>query len=147
MPSLQPGDYIEVQTTFPLRAIISWPQCDQHFRDTDQQNRHYQIGLIVRSHLKSLRVNDQGTTAVEFAIVAPVFITLLIGTLALCVALFLIGSLHYAAEEGARCASVKTACQVNGVADAAATRTYAQNHYFGPTGPRTRKPGSYLLPV
>jgi hypothetical protein len=95
--------------------------------------------LIVRSHLKSLRVNDQGTTAVEFAIVAPVFITLLIGTLALCVALFLIGSLHYAAEEGARCASVKTACQVNGVADAAATRTYAQNHYFGPTGPRMVK--------
>jgi Flp pilus assembly protein TadG len=91
--------------------------------------------LIVRSHLKSLRVNDQGTTAVEFAIVAPVFITLLIGTLALCVVLFLIGSLHYAAEEGARCASVKTACQVNGIPDAAATQTYAQNHYFGPNGP------------
>jgi Flp pilus assembly protein TadG len=91
--------------------------------------------LIVRSHLKSLRVNDQGTTAVEFAIVAPVFITLLIGTMALCVALFLIGSLHYAAEEGARCASVKTACQVNGMPDGAAIQTYAQNHYFGPNGP------------
>jgi Flp pilus assembly protein TadG len=88
--------------------------------------------MIVRNLLKSLRINDQGTTAVEFAIVAPVFITLLIGTLALCVTLFLIGSLHYAAEEGARCASVKTACQVNGIPDAAATQTYAQNHYFRP---------------
>jgi hypothetical protein len=84
--------------------------------------------LIVRSHLKSLCVNDQGTTAVEFAIVAPVFIALLIGTLALCVALFLIGSLHYAVEEGARCASVKTTICSN----AATTVAYAQNHYFGP---------------
>jgi hypothetical protein len=89
--------------------------------------------MIVRSHLRSICVNDQGTTAVEFAIVAPVFIALLIGTVALCVALFLIGSLHYAAEEGARCASVKAACQVNGSPDAAATVTYTQNHYFGPS--------------
>jgi Flp pilus assembly protein TadG len=88
--------------------------------------------LIVRSHLKSLRLNEQGTTAVEFAIVAPVFITLLVGTLSLCVGLFLIGSLHFAVEDGARCASIKTACQVNGAPDAAATQTYTQNHYFGP---------------
>jgi Flp pilus assembly protein TadG len=84
--------------------------------------------MIVLNLLKSMRVDQRGTTAVEFAIVAPVFITLLIGTMALCVALFLIGSLHYAVEEGARCASVKTTiCQ-----DAATTVAYAQNHYFGP---------------
>ena len=64
---------------------------------------------------------------------APVFIALLLGTLALCVALFLIGSLHFAVEEGARCASVKAACQVAGIPDAAATQTYTQNHYFGPS--------------
>ncbi|WP_366408128.1 TadE/TadG family type IV pilus assembly protein [Nitrobacter sp. 62-13] len=40
--------------------------------------------------------DERGTTAVEFAIVAPVFIALLIGTFALCIALFLVGSLHYA---------------------------------------------------
>jgi Flp pilus assembly pilin Flp len=91
--------------------------------------------LIVRSHLESLRRNEQGTTAVEFAIVAPVFIALLVGTLSLCVALFLIGSLHFAVEEGARCASVKAACQVAGIPDAAATQTWAQNHYFGPSPP------------
>jgi Flp pilus assembly pilin Flp len=87
----------------------------------------------VRNLLKSLRRDQQGTTAVEFAIVAPVFIALLIGTLALCVAFFLIGSLHFAVEDGARCASVKAACQVNGAADVAATKTYTQNHYFGPS--------------
>jgi Flp pilus assembly protein TadG len=86
----------------------------------------------VRKLLKSLRLNQQGTTAVEFAIVAPVFIALLIGTIALCIGLFLVGSLHYAVEEGARCASVRAVCQVNGIPDAAATQTYAQNHYFGP---------------
>jgi Flp pilus assembly protein TadG len=84
--------------------------------------------LIVRNLVKSLRLNDQGTTAVEFGIVAPVFIALLIGTISLCVALFLIGSLHYAVEEGARCASVKTTI----CSDAATTVAYAQSHYFGP---------------
>jgi Flp pilus assembly protein TadG len=84
--------------------------------------------MTLRNVVKSLRLNDQGTTAVEFAIVAPVLIALLVGTIALCVGLFLIGSLHYAVEEGARCASVKTTI----CSDAATTVAYAQNHYFGP---------------
>jgi Flp pilus assembly protein TadG len=70
----------------------------------------------------------QGTTAVEFAIVAPVFIAMLIGTLALCVGLFLVGSLHFAVEDGARCASVKTTI----CSDAASTVAYTQSRYFGP---------------
>lgn len=82
----------------------------------------------MRNHLKALRLDDQGTTAVEFAIVAPVFIALLVGTLALCVGLFLIGSLHFAVEDGARCASVKTTI----CSDAASTVAYAQSRYFGP---------------
>ena len=86
----------------------------------------------MRNCLKDLRRDERGTTAVEFAIVAPVLIALLVGTLALCVGLFLVGSLHFAVQEGARCASVKAACQVNGSPDAAATVTYTQNHYFGP---------------
>jgi len=82
----------------------------------------------VRNLLKSLCLDQQGTTAVEFAIVAPVFIALLVGTIALCVALFLIGSLHFAVEDGARCASVKTTI----CSDAASTVAYTQSHYFGP---------------
>jgi hypothetical protein len=59
---------------------------------------------------------------------------MLIGTMGLCVALYLIGSLHFAVEDGARCASVKAACQINGVADAALTQAYTQSRYLGPSG-------------
>lgn len=84
--------------------------------------------MTVLNQIKFLYDDRQGTTAVEFAIVAPVFIAMLLGTLALCVALFLIGSLHFAVEDGARCASVKsTICT-----DAASTVAYTQSHYFGP---------------
>jgi Flp pilus assembly protein TadG len=82
----------------------------------------------VRALLKSLRRDQQGTTAVEFALIAPVLILLLIGTMAVCLALFLVGSLHFAVEDGARCASVKTTI----CADAATTIAYTQSRYFGP---------------
>jgi Flp pilus assembly protein TadG len=88
----------------------------------------------VGNPLKSLRRDQQGTTAVEFGIIAPVFVAMLIGTMGLCVALYLIGSLHFAVEDGARCASVKAACQINGVADAALTQAYTQSRYLGPSG-------------
>ena len=82
----------------------------------------------MQGHLKSLCRNREGTTAVEFAIVAPVLIALLIGTLTLCIGLFLVGSLHFAVEDGARCASVKTTI----CSDAASTVAYTQSRYFGP---------------
>jgi Flp pilus assembly protein TadG len=72
--------------------------------------------------------DPRGTTAVEFAIVAPVFIAMLIGTITVSIGLFLIGSLHFAVEEGARCASVKTTV----CSDAATTVAYTQSHYYGP---------------
>jgi Flp pilus assembly protein TadG len=84
--------------------------------------------MIVRKRLKSLHLDQQGTTAVEFAIIAPVFIALLIGTIALSIGLFLIGSLHFAVEDGARCASVKTTI----CSDAATTVAYTQSRYYGP---------------
>jgi Flp pilus assembly protein TadG len=84
--------------------------------------------LIVLGHLNALCRDRQGTTAVEFAIIAPVFIAMLIGTLALCIVLFLVGSLHFAVEDGARCASVKTTI----CSDAASTVAYTQSRYFGP---------------
>src|SRR6266404_5430967 len=87
---------------------------------------------MMRNRFDLLRRDEQGTTAVEFAIIAPVFIALLVGTLSVCVGLFLIGSLHFAVEEGARCASVKAACQVNGIPDKTATEAYTQSQYFGP---------------
>jgi len=80
--------------------------------------------------LNSLRRDQQGTTAVEFGIIAPVLIAMLLGTMALCVALFLIGSLHFAVEDGARCASVKTTI----CADGPTTIAYTQSRYLGPSG-------------
>ncbi len=76
----------------------------------------------------------RGTTAIEFAILAPVFILLVIGTFYLCMCLSVVGSMHYAVEDGARCASVKTPLQCN---DKATTITYTQNHYYGPSSPPT----------
>jgi hypothetical protein len=73
--------------------------------------------------------DQRGTTAVEFAIVGPIFIFLLIGILYLCMCLTVAGSLHYAVEEGARCASVRTTV----CSDETSTIAYTQNHYYGPS--------------
>lgn len=69
-----------------------------------------------------------GATAVEFAIVAPVFFILIIGTMNLGLMLFTMGSMQYAVEDAARCASVKTTiCNTS-----AATIAYAKSRYFSP---------------
>jgi len=78
---------------------------------------------------KNITTDERGTTAIEFAIVGPVFIMLLIGILYLCMCLAVVGSMHYAVEEGARCASVKTTV----CTDQSSTMSYTQNHYFGPS--------------
>jgi Flp pilus assembly protein TadG len=85
----------------------------------------------MREFMRDVWQEECGTAAVEFAIVAPVFIALVVGLLALCICLFLIGSLHYSVEEAARCASVRTTvCK-----DATTTIAYAQSRYFGPSTP------------
>jgi Flp pilus assembly protein TadG len=75
--------------------------------------------------------DERGTTAVEFAIVGPLFIALVIGMLYLCMCLFAVGSLHYAVKEGARCASVRTTV----CSDETTIVSYAQSRYFGPSSP------------
>ena len=83
--------------------------------------------------IAQVRRDDRGTTAVEFAIIAPVFIMMLVGTFYVCLTLFLAGSLHYAVQQAARCASVNTTvCR-----DSATTVSYAQSHYFGPAASPT----------
>jgi Flp pilus assembly protein TadG len=73
--------------------------------------------------------DERGTTAIEFAIVGPVFIMAVIGIIYLCMCLSVVGSMHYAVEEGARCASVKTTV----CTDQTSTVAYTQTHYFGPS--------------
>jgi Flp pilus assembly protein TadG len=71
--------------------------------------------------------DDQGTTAVEFAIVAPVVIMLIVGIPTLSLMLFAMGSLHFAVEDAARCASARP----SQCTDSAAIVTYAQSRYSG----------------
>jgi Flp pilus assembly protein TadG len=73
--------------------------------------------------------DQRGTTAIEFAIVGPIFILLLIGIFYLCMCLAVAGSMHYAVEEGARCASVRTTV----CSDNTTTIAYIQSHYYGPS--------------
>ena len=85
----------------------------------------------MRRWIETAWTDRSGTTAVEFALVSPVFIALIVGMLALCLCLFLSGSLQYAVEDAARCASVRTTiCN-----DPSATVAYAQSRYFGPSKP------------
>jgi Flp pilus assembly pilin Flp len=74
--------------------------------------------------------DKRGTTAIEFALVGPLFLMLLVGTFYMCMCLSVVASMHYAVQEGARCASVRTAV----CADQTSTVSYTQSHYYGPHG-------------
>ena len=80
-----------------------------------------------RCTLKGLWRDDRGATAVEFALVAPAAIMLLVGIVSLSVLLLSVGSMHYAVEAAARCASaIPTVCS-----SSSATVAYANSRYSG----------------
>ena len=58
------------------------------------------------TNLRGLRRNRRGVTAIEVAIVFPVFILLVLGTLDFCRALWLQNALQGAVESAARCAAL-----------------------------------------
>jgi Flp pilus assembly protein TadG len=76
--------------------------------------------------LAEVWADDRGTSAVEFAILAPILMMLLVGAVYISVGLFVVGSLHYAVEEGARCASIKTTV----CSDGSTTLTYTRSQFF-----------------
>ena len=86
--------------------------------------------------------DERGTTAVEFAIVGPIFIALVVGILYLGLCLLLVSSLHFAVEDAARCRSVSNATiAISPTANTdcpniAKTQAYAQNRYAGPGLPQ-----------
>jgi Flp pilus assembly protein TadG len=83
---------------------------------------------MARAHANRILRDGRGSAAVEFAIVGPVFLAMTVGMIYTCLMLFSMGSLQYAVEEGARCASVKTLVCTS----ATATQTYAASVYYGP---------------
>jgi hypothetical protein len=68
-----------------------------------------------------MRGDERGTTAIEFAIVGPIFIFLVIGIAFFCMGLAVAGSMHYAVEE--------MVCN-----DEDTTIAYTKAQYFGPGG-------------
>jgi len=70
---------------------------------------------------------DRGATAVEFGLSLTAFLGLIFGVINIARVLWVLGSLHFAAETAARCASANTTtCN-----SASAIQTYALNQYHG----------------
>jgi Flp pilus assembly protein TadG len=71
--------------------------------------------------------DDRGATAVEFAMIAPLVVMLLAGIMSLSLMLLSIGSMHFAVEDAARCASANpTVCGTP-----TAIVSYANSRYSG----------------
>jgi Flp pilus assembly protein TadG len=63
---------------------------------------------VRRSAPRGFWRDQTAASAVEFAMVVPVFFALTIGALNLCILLYINSTLHYAVDDAARCMSVKT---------------------------------------
>jgi Flp pilus assembly protein TadG len=59
---------------------------------------------------KGLGSEERGATAIEFALIAPVFLALILGIFHLSLLGFTIANLNYAVEKGARCDAIATNC-------------------------------------
>jgi len=73
----------------------------------------------------------RGAAAVEFALVMPAFLAMVLGGLSVCVLLYSSVSLQDAAEQGARCFSVNSGT----CSSASTTQTYAKSFYYGVGAP------------
>ncbi len=87
--------------------------------------------MSIKKTLIRLKDVSQGTTAIEFALVLPAYVGLIVGGMYLCLGLFTATSLQYAVQKSARCASVNsTTCS-----SSATTVAYARSAYHGPSSP------------
>jgi Flp pilus assembly protein TadG len=85
--------------------------------------------MSVRPLLARFGADRGGASAVEFAIILPVFVLLVLGSISVALLIFTASSLNYAVEDAARCAAVnKTLCP-----NAATIEEYALGRYLGPT--------------
>lgn len=78
---------------------------------------------------RALRSDHRGNAMVEFAMILPVFIMILVGGMYLALLGFTTASMHYAVQQGARCASLNTTvCSSN-----TAIATYTSTKFWGTT--------------
>jgi Flp pilus assembly protein TadG len=87
--------------------------------------------MAISAQLFRLKKDSRGATALEFAMILPAFIGLMVGGLYACIAVFTSASLQYAVEKAARCASVNTTT----CSSSATTISYAKTAYYGPPAP------------
>lgn len=87
-----------------------------------QDIRNLAARLSAVSYFGEFRRNESGVTAIETALVMPVFLLLLLGIIHAGLLIFTQASLHYAVEKRVRCVAVSgaSACPA------------ASTHYFGP---------------
>jgi Flp pilus assembly protein TadG len=89
------------------------------------------------NRIRSLVLCESGATIVEFAFGLTAFLMLIFGIINISRVLWTLGSLHYAAESAARCASVNsTACGTASLAQAYALQQY-NGESLGGTNPFT----------
>jgi Flp pilus assembly protein TadG len=74
---------------------------------------------------------DNAAAAVEFALVLPALVMVLVGTLYAGLLMYSIAGLHSAVEAGARCFSVNS----DQCGSASAAASYAQSVYYGVSSP------------
>lgn len=76
--------------------------------------------------------NDNGSTVAEFALVLSVAIVFIFGLLNISLVMYTTTRMHWAAEDAARCASVRTACaDANAAQKATKVTNWAASHYQG----------------
>lgn len=85
----------------------------------------------MRAQSRGFLRNECGASAVEFALVAPLFFALIFATINFSIGLYGQVMMHYAAEDAARCFSVRTTICTN----TTTTQTYASGRYVGPNFP------------
>ena len=82
-----------------------------------------------RRFLRRFHGDLGGASAVEFALVLPVFLLLVLGAMSAATLGFSVASMNYAVEEAARCAAVKKAACLT----PSDTATFATSKYVGPS--------------
>ena len=82
----------------------------------------------LRERLAGFLGQESGATALEFGLVLPILIMMMLGVISMSMLGGAVSGMHYAVEEAARCYAVnKTACPSSSTA-----ATFAHSRYVGP---------------
>ena len=89
------------------------------------------MNRLVREGMKTVVSDRRGATAAEFALVVPIFISMVFGSIELGRFMWLRNSIQTAAESAARCSALKSAS----CATASATQAFAAQAAMGASVP------------